>query len=356
MTETLVAAENVWQAATIESITRETADCRSFQLAFKHRQPALPGQYVMVSASIGGETHVRCYSLSSVAGIDEHPKITVKRKSDGVVSTWFNDRARSNDVIHISRPFGQFVVRPGTRPLLFLTAGSGITPVFAMLRSALVHGQRLMTLLNVNRSPEDVIFASELEDLGRAYPDRLTVEHAFTAVHGHLADSILSRIIAASRDADMYLCGPAGFMESCARVAASLEVDPANIFSERFDVAGDLETLDGPLLRFFRRGSDGVDAPFYSPEGTTLLHTLQQSGARQIGICGGQSSCGTCRVAIAAPWNATLAPPSRAEKRLLQVLPSPIDTHRLACQVRLTRSHTDLVFTHAPITQGNVDD
>ena len=355
MTQTLVDTENIWQEATIGSITSETADCRSFEFECKHAQRALPGQYIMLALRVGGAEHVRCYSLSSVAGLDEQPKITVKRQANGLVSSWLHDEARPNDVMKISRPFGGFIVRPGTGPLVFLAAGSGITPIFAMIRSTLEWSRRAVTLLDVNRRPEDIIFASELERLARAFPDRLTVEHAFTARDGRVSDALLSRIISSAKDADIYLCGPAGFMDSCVRTAASHAVDPANIFSERFD-DGNLESRDGSLLRLFIQGTDGVNVPLYSPEGTTLLHTLRQSGAHQVGICGGRSSCGTCRVAIAADWNAVLPPPTRSERRLLAVLPAPAETHRLACQVRLTRAHADLVFTHAPSTEGHVDD
>jgi 3-ketosteroid 9alpha-monooxygenase subunit B len=357
MTRTRVEAGNVWQGAAIGRITRETADCRSLELELERPQHALPGQYVMVAVTIGGVKHLRCYSLSSVAGIDERPKITVKRQPAGLVSAWFNAEARPSDVIEVSRPCGQFVVRPGAGPLFFFAAGSGITPIFAMLRSALEGSQRRVMLLDVNRTPDDVIFASELESLARAFPGRFTVEHAFTAGRGRIPDALLSRIVSGAKEAgDVYLCGPAGFMRSCERIAASHAIDAANVFSETFDSAADLGDLAGPPLRLFMQGRDGVNVALYSPEGATLLHALAQTDRRQIGICGGQASCGTCRVSIAAPWDATLAPASRSERRLLHVLPSPTDTHRLACQVRLTRAHTDLVFAHAPSTRGNVDD
>jgi ferredoxin-NADP reductase len=308
--------------ATVVRIVHETRECRSFELEIERYPVALPGQHVAVGVAIGGIRHERWYSFSSLTNAGERPTLTVKRQRGGLVSRWFNDDCAVGATIEVSEPAGEFVLRPGTAPLAFVAAGSGITPIFALLRSALLESRRRVALLYVNRSPADTIFATRLERLQRDCGDRLSVRHAFTGGRGSVPDTLFAQTIAAAGDGDLYLCGPAGFMRACERVAATAGVASERIFSESF----------------------GTDTA-----GETLLHVLKRSGAPNVGICGGRMSCGTCRVTIDAPWAATLAPATRSERRLLDVLPAPLATHRLACQVRLTAQNANLVFTPAPI-------
>jgi 3-ketosteroid 9alpha-monooxygenase subunit B len=341
-------AGQLWGRAHVTRIVAETAGCRSFELEREGAGPIQPGQYATVAVTIDGVRHLRCYSFSHVESFGERATLTIKRHRRGVVSTWFNDECRLNDTIEVGAAAGNFIVRPGAAPLLFLAAGSGVTPIFAMVRSALAESSRHVTLFYANRAASDVIFSAQLDRLHDEFAGRFTLHHAFTAQSRALLLPALSRTIAQTRTADTYLCGPAGFMRTCERVASDEGIAPDRIFSESF-VADVADALDGTLIPVVaeRRGSTTVAVQ--SRVGATLLSALLQSGVPQAGICGGQASCGTCRISIAAPWDNTLPPASRSERRLLDALPNPTSTHRLACQVRLTDAHTNLVFASAPL-------
>jgi 3-ketosteroid 9alpha-monooxygenase subunit B len=344
----MITDSHVWQRARVRRIVEETSSCRSFELELETAGSARPGQYSPVAVRIDGVLHVRSYSFSNVATFGEPPTLTIKRQRGGVVSTWFNDRCGLHDAIEVGKPAGDFAVRPGMAPLLFLAAGSGITPIFAMLRSTLVETNRRVTLLYANRAASEAIFAAQLALLQREFAGRFTLHHAYTGESRAQIDTLLSSTIAETRLADIYLCGPAGFMRTCERVAAEHGVAPGRMFSESF-CSDDADALGGRPLPVIVERHGGGKVAVQSRVGATLLPALLQSGASQVGICGGQASCGTCRISIAAPWCDTFAPASRSERRLLAALPDPTSTHRLACQVRLTDAHSNLVFACAPI-------
>src|ERR1700722_8192866 len=185
----MITDSHVWQRALVRRIVEETSGCRSFELELEAAGSVRPGQYSPVAVRIDGVLHVRSYSFSDVATFGEPPTLTIKRQRGGVVSTWFNDRCGLHDAIEVGKPTGEFVVRPGTAPLLFLAAGSGITPIFAMLRSTLVETNRRVTLLYANRAASEVIFAAQLDRLRREFPDRFTLHHVFTAGGRALLDT-----------------------------------------------------------------------------------------------------------------------------------------------------------------------
>jgi 3-ketosteroid 9alpha-monooxygenase subunit B len=338
----------LWQRALITRIVDETSGCRSLELELDRATLVEPGQHALVAVTIDGVRHVRCYSFSNVASFGEPARLTVKRCRGAGVSAWFNDTCRQHDTIEVGQPAGDFVVRPGTGPLLFLAAGSGITPIFAMLRSALAETKREVTLLYANRSASEAIFAAQLDRLGREYAGRFKVDQVFTAQGRASLDAALWRTIADTCSADMYLCGPAGFMLTCKRITAEQGLEAERIFSESF-VSSETDVSGGEAISVIVERHDGTKVAVQSSVGATLLAALIQSGAPHVGICGGQTSCGTCRISIGAPWDDTLAPASRSERRLLQVLPNPTPAHRLACQVRLTAAHSNLVFACAPL-------
>jgi 3-ketosteroid 9alpha-monooxygenase subunit B len=338
----------LWQRALITRIIDETSGSRSVELELDRATLVEPGQHALVAATIDGVRHVRCYSFSNVATFGEPATLTVKRCRPGVVSVWFNDTCRVHDTIEVGQPAGDFVVRPGTPPLLFLAAGSGITPIFAMLRSALAETKREVTLLYANRSASEAIFAAQFDRLRREFAGRFKLEHVFTAQGRAPLDAALSRTMAETRTANMYLCGPAGFMLTCKRVAAEQGIPAERIHSESF-VSSETDVSGGQPISVIVERYGGSKVAVRSSVGASLLPALLQSGAPHVGICGGQASCGTCRISIGAPWNETLVPASRSERRLLQVLPNPTPAHRLACQVRLTAAHSNLVFACAPL-------
>ena len=100
----------------------------------------LPGQHLTLRFNLKGEEERRSYSISSSPFASEPLRITVKRVKGGLVSNHINDNVNVGDIIEVMPPFGGFYLDPGQtmrRTFYFFGAGSGITPLYAMLRSVI---------------------------------------------------------------------------------------------------------------------------------------------------------------------------------------------------------------------------
>ena len=121
------------------SVVAETHDVKTF-VFHSPDYPALayePGQFLTVSPVIDGQSISRCYTLSSTPTRPFTFSITVKRVPGGAVSNWLHDNLKAGDAMAASGPAGVFTPVAGpARKLLYLSAGSGITPLMAMTRAA----------------------------------------------------------------------------------------------------------------------------------------------------------------------------------------------------------------------------
>ena len=125
----------------VEAVVAETRDCVTLWLRPGRGWPAhVPGQYVRVGVDVDGVRHWRTYSLTSLPRRrDGRIAITVKRIPGGLVSQHLVSQARRGMLVRLAPPTGEFVLPDAVEhPLLFVTAGSGVTPVMGMLR-ALAH-------------------------------------------------------------------------------------------------------------------------------------------------------------------------------------------------------------------------
>lgn len=337
-----------WRTASIAGVVHETVDCRSFELEIDGPWQAVPGQYATIAVEIDGMRHVRSYSVSSVTGIDATTRITIKRQRQGLVSNWCIDQLRPGMVVELSPPMGLFTVQPGDGPLLFFAAGSGITPIFAMIRQALVATDRDVRLVHVSRRPDDAIFATELLALQRQFGERLHYRAAFTEGGRSTLDGLLAETLQGATNGDLYLCGPAAFMAYCERIAVGGGVPANRIYSESFGSASRESVPGDAAVATVMRTDEGA-VRIDVAEGDTLLGALRQARRVNVGLCGGQGSCGTCRVGIAPDAARLLAPPTRSELRLLKVLAGAAPDHRLACQIIVGPDQAGLEFTPAPL-------
>lgn len=244
----------------------------------------VPGQYVRIGLDVDGVRQWRAYSVTSPADrADGTIAITVKAIPDGKVSTHVVRHARAGTLVHLDQACGEFVL-PERRPAktLFVTAGSGITPVMGMLRSAL---DDLDDVVVVHSAPTaaDVVFGPELRRL--AEQERITLLERHTDVDGLLDAEALAGLVGDLGERETWACGPAGMLDA-------LEVHWAErgiadrLHTERFRptvvVAG-----DGGTVTFAASGL-GVDAD----GATSLLDVGEQAGVLmpsgcRMGICFG---------------------------------------------------------------------
>ena len=151
----------------------------------------------------------RCYSLSSSPHAGDRPAITVKRTDGGYASNWIHDHITAGSVLDLLAPAGTFVPNVLDADFLLFAAGSGITPVMSILKSALAAGRGRVVLVYANRDERSVIFGAALRDLVAASAGRLTVVHWL--------DSLLGRAVgggdrgagpARTPRHEAFICGP----------------------------------------------------------------------------------------------------------------------------------------------------
>jgi ferredoxin-NADP reductase len=157
-----------------------------------------PGQYVGIGLRIDGRWHWRSYSLTSIPQRDNRNiTITVKATPEGFLSTHLVNGVKPGTIVRLASPKGDFALPdPPPAKILFITAGSGITPVIAMLRTLRSRGQGA-DIMHIHSAPsgDDVIFRDELRELENTQPGyRLHLQ--LTETQGHLDFDELGDIVA----------------------------------------------------------------------------------------------------------------------------------------------------------------
>lgn len=289
----------------VSRVIEESADARSFELdvpaALRERFGYSAGQFVTVELPWTDFQVRRCYSLSSAPGLDPAPRITVKRVPDGRVSGWLVERVAAGDTLRVSVPEGRFVLREvdAERPLTLWAAGSGITPILSLLKTALHHGARRVAMLYASRDAASVIFDHELTALEGPFRERFTLVRHLDQDHGFLNDAELDAFLAASRDGVHYVCGPTGFMDGVERALDRAGVPESHRHFERFVspidpdrlLTGEEVLADGPgelTVRLEGRRHRVPLAP-----GQTLLEAARAAGLRAPSSCE-SGYCGSC--------------------------------------------------------------
>lgn len=292
----------------VAEVIAESADACSFVFdvpaalrdAFAYR----PGQFLTLSVPCGDAALARCYSLSSAPGIDAAPKITVKRVRDGRASNWLCDRVRAGDRLDVLPPAGVFTPRTLDGDLLLFAGGSGITPVLSILKSALVHGRGMLTLVYANRDERSVIFRDELQQLAQRHPGRLRVIHWLDSVQGVPQQRHLEEFARPFSQQETFICGPALFMENTLAAMLGLGLPRARVHVERFaslpDAAGATPSApsagDGSaegIGAAIETVLDGASFAFDSAPGETLLDAMLRAGVPAPNSCR-MGQCGAC--------------------------------------------------------------
>ena len=294
---------------TVADVVDETADARSIVFdvpaAMADKFTAYkPGQFLTLripSEETGSVA--RCYSLASSPVSGELPKVTVKRTVDGYGSNWVCGNLTIGSQIEALPPSGVFTPADLDAPLLLIAAGSGVTPVMSILKTALAAGNGPIVFFYANRGENDVIFAAELRELTHAHDDRLTVIHWLESLSGLPTVPTLARIFSPFAGHHAYLCGPGPFMDAVhkglatagfahhdvhSEVYSSLSGDPfADIAHEAptAEEEADAATVDIEL--------DGETHTLSWPRGRNLVDVMLAAGLDAPYSCL-EGECGSC--------------------------------------------------------------
>jgi ferredoxin-NADP reductase len=251
----------------IERIERETPSAVTVLIKPGWEWPDhRPGQYVRLGIEVDGVHHWRAYSLTSdPKRADGCISITPKLVEGGKVSPFLFGRVRPGTIVRLGGVEGTFVLPdPPPARLLFVSAGSGITPIMSMLRSLAWRGSIVEDVVHVHcaHSSEGVIFARELHELHAAHPSyRLHLR--LTGEHGRVAPDQLDELCSDWREREAFVCGPSGLLETMEEHWRT-DGNPERLHIERFQPSthvGDGERGTGGTIRFHSSGvetrSDG---------------------------------------------------------------------------------------------------
>ena len=192
-----------------------------------------PGQFLTVAVpSDRTGTVARCYSLSSAPG--EPLRIAVKRTVDGYASNWINDQVRAGHDVRVLPPSGIFTPTSLDEDLLLFAAGSGVTPIMAIARTALRDGSGKVVVLYANRDEASVIYAREWTELASQYPERLFVVHWLESVQGLPSQEQIVAFASAYTTYDAFVCGPAPFMKLTTAALKELDFPRERRHQEKF--------------------------------------------------------------------------------------------------------------------------
>jgi len=301
-----------YHALRVAEIVQETADARSLVLdvppALREAFAYEAGQFLAFRVPVEGRRLVRCYSLASAPGVDPEWKVTVKRVAGGRVSNWMHDAVREGDALEVMRPAGRFLLPARDAGLTYFAAGSGITPIASLTKTALARTERPVRLFYANRDAGSVIFRAELDALARAHAGRFELAHRLDVEHGFPDAAAMRDFVGAALDHDFGICGPAPFMDVAERTLLALGVRPERIAIERFEygadgaprLAADAARAEaaaaGPAAGATERVSvrlDGVEHELPYRPGDTIVETLRRAGLEPPTSCE-EGYCGCC--------------------------------------------------------------
>ena len=286
----------------VAEVVRETGDACSLVLdlpspGFDYR----PGQFVTVrvpSSRCGSVA--RCYSLSSSPLADERPAITVKRS--GFASNWILSQVTAGTVLDVLPPAGTFCPSSFSGDFLLFAAGSGITPVMSILKSALVSGHGQVVLVYANRDSDSVIFGPLLRRLVADSGGRLVVVHWLDSLLGLPSVAALAGLTrpyaALYTSGEAFICGPDPYLAVVREALGRLGVPGSRVHVERFVSLAEnpfefVVVPDGGPAATLSVTLDGVVTSLAWPAGTRMLDVLIEAGLDAPYSCR-QGICGAC--------------------------------------------------------------
>jgi ferredoxin-NADP reductase len=294
------------QFLTIQSITQDTADVKSFILKeIGEKIQYQPGQFLTLLHPQSKEIR-RSYSLSSHPKKDKELKITVKRIANGEYSRWLFDHAKIGDQLETIGASGFFKLPDDLAEettVILLAAGSGVTPILSILKEILFFRKNRVVFIYSNRSKEDTIYYDEVNALEKRFPDKLKMELLFSnnknLLRARLGKALLSELIETyvkdTSKALAYLCGPNYYMQMAMITLANEGFTTENIRTEIFNTEKPKtknlppDTDQHQVVLYYQKNKYSLKVQYPN----TILQTAKQAGVDLPYSCEA-GRCGTC--------------------------------------------------------------
>jgi len=304
------------------AVVAETHDVATF--VFEPPAPARfvfrPGQFLTFEFPLPSGPVNRCYTISSSPLRPHTVSVTVKRVPGGPVSNWLHDHCRPGTAVKAIGPMGEFSCLGDPAPkYLFLSGGSGVTPMMAMARAFADLGRPVdVVFVHAARTPGDIVFRAELDLIARRLPGFRVVhlpetagaEPGWAGPLGRISPAFLSLVAPDFAERSVWCCGPAPFMAAARRILADLGHDPALYHQESFDFAqlsAEQPSVAADVVE--AEASEAAAVPTYDVTFVKLGQTVtvradqfilaaaRDQGVRLAASCT-EGLCGTCKAKI----------------------------------------------------------
>lgn len=288
------------------AVREETADVRTYTFRDDGGAPVRfrAGQAVTLTLEVERERLRRTFSIASPPTRPGSIEVTIKAHSGGRATRWLHRAMQPGMAVEATAPHGRFLLPdPAPAQLALVSAGSGATPLMAMLRTlADLGGTADVAWIHAARTPEDVLFGQELAALQRRMPDlQVAVAVArpvpgWFGFRGRVSRRLLSVAVPDLAAREVFCCGPTGFMDEVRRIHAAEGGEPDRFHVEHFHAA----PLPPPAVQ--DAPADGFRVTLGARAFTALPgETILDAATRELVVipcgCGG-GMCGTCRVKL----------------------------------------------------------
>jgi ring-1,2-phenylacetyl-CoA epoxidase subunit PaaE len=249
----------------IRKIIPQTPEAATFEFETTNGTPLSyrPGQFLTLLVTLNGRELRRSYSFSSTPGIDPYPAVTIKRVANGEVSRYLLTHWREGDQVTALPPAGRFTLDPAPetpRDVFLIGAGSGITPLFSLLKALLRdEPDSRITLIYSNQNEHTALFWREINALTQMHANLTTIHllgdptPATRPYLGRLNIGLLERLVTehlhfGRERAQFYVCGPFAYMRMVRMTLIFMQFREEQIHRENFVVEA-LSAAKGPAPR-----------------------------------------------------------------------------------------------------------
>lgn len=312
-----------FETLTISDVRKETSDCVSVAFVIpengKEQFRFKQGQYITVRTTINGEDVRRSYSICS-SPLDGELRVAVKKVPDGLFSTYANEQLKKGDQLQVMAPVGRFHTEldpAADKQYIAFAAGSGITPVFSIIKTTLLtEPQSRFTLIYGNRNRHSIIFKEQLEALKNKFIGRFSIVHIlsrektdapihFGRIDAAKTTALCEMLIDPVKAAAIFLCGPEEMVFSVKETLELNGVDPKKIHFELFTATKKTGTANRQRSAAAREvksritvKQDGISFEFdLEFEGDSILEAALKQGADLPFACKGGVCC-TCKAKL----------------------------------------------------------
>lgn len=230
-----------WSPVRVIDERQVTSEIRRFRLRPIGRtvDEFKPGQHVVLSGLARGDWLERAYTLTSAGKEKEHYEVVVKREPRGLFSSWLFDEAGEDAMLRMSAPRGDYYWQPTGTPVVCLTAGIGVTPALAILRSRQREGWKEPLHLDCSvRQEAERVGVEEFQAASAADPT-VTARWRVTTTEGRLSRAEVEDLNKKFAGAEYFLCGPIPYMNAVSELLRDVGVKPERVRIETFASAAE---------------------------------------------------------------------------------------------------------------------